>query len=79
MRTITMVLATDNVAPITAPSSRLQPNSFEAAMAIPICSAIPTGAPMSATHFTRIRSGIENSTPMENISRTTPTSASTSK
>ena len=35
--------------------------------------------PTSATHFTRIRSGIENSTPIENISSTTPTSANTSK
>ena len=39
---------------------------------------IPSVPPPSAIHFTRIRSGIEKSTPMENISSTTPTSANTS-
>ena len=40
---------------------------------------IPMGAPISATHFTWSSSGMENSMPMENISRMTPTSAMVSK
>src|SRR5258706_407577 len=39
----------------------------------------PKGAPARATHFTRRRSGMENSMPTENMSRMTPISAMTSK
>jgi hypothetical protein len=41
--------------------------------------AVPIGPPTTATHFTRIRSGIENSTPIETIGNTTPSSANISK
>ena len=40
---------------------------------------MPSGPPISATHFTRSRSDSENSMPMENMSSTTPISATTSK
>ena len=57
----------------------VQPASQEAPSAMANESKIPSVPPPRAIHFTRIRSGMENSTPMENISRTTPTSAKTSK
>src|SRR5580693_2395633 len=74
-----MVLATETVAPITAPSRRLNPAIFDTAAARPRINKIPRGAPARATHLTRFKSGIENSTPAENINNTTPTSANNSK
>jgi hypothetical protein len=68
-----MVLATETDAPMTTPPVKLHPRSFAVTIATPVMNKIPSGAPTRATYFTRIKSGMENSTPIENISRTTPT------
>ena len=65
--------------PMTALCSGGQPSAVPTAIARRIDSAMPSGPPTSATHFTRKRSRSENSMPIENMRRTTPISANSSK
>ena len=74
-----MVLATEITMPTTAPGSKGQPSRAATPMPIATDSAMPSGAPSSATHFTRSRSCRENSMPTENMRRITPISAKSSK
>ncbi|MCY1241922.1 hypothetical protein D9M72_548520 [compost metagenome] len=72
----TTVLATDSASPYTSPCPHDQPKPHATSMprkvAIPIC----TTAPGIAMRFTAIRSLIEKCSPTPNISRITPSSAS---
>ena len=65
--------------PTMAPWSGVQPSRLATPSPIATESAIPSGPPRSATHFTRSRSRSENSMPTENMSRITPISANSSK
>ena len=73
-----MVLATEMTMPTMAPCRRGHPSTAATPSPSPTESAMPSGPPRSATHFTRRRSRSENSMPMENISRITPISANSS-
>ena len=78
-RASTIVLATDTTRPMTSPCSERPAEERAHAHAEPRRQRDPERAAESATHLTRSRSESENSMPMENISSTTPTSATTSK
>jgi len=70
-RAKTIVLATEIVAPMTTPWVMVHPEILAMQTAMPTMQRIPIGPPMSATFFTRARSGKENSAPIENIRRNT--------
>src|SRR6266566_7058051 len=78
-RTSTMVLATEMTRPTASPCPGGQPSTPPAPAPSAAVSTMPSGPPSSATHRTRSRSRSENSMPTENISRTTPISANSSK
>src|SRR5216117_1856763 len=78
-RTSTIVLATEMTSPMTSPCPGGQPSTTPAPAPSAAVSTMPSGPPSSATHRTRSRSRSENSMPTENISRTTPISANSSK
>ena len=74
-----MVLATEMIMPITNPCMAPQPSKTPTPSPSRDSRTTPNGPPMSETHFTSISSASENSNPMENIRKTTPTSAMTWK
>ena len=74
-----MVLATEMIMPITSPCMAPQPSSTPTPSPSSDSSTTPNGPPISETHFTSNSSASENSSPMENIRKTTPTSAMTWK
>ena len=74
-RASTIVLATETTMPTIIPCRYGQPRSAPAPTPSPTDRRMPSGPPSSATHLTRNRSRRENSMPIENIRRTTPTSA----
>ena len=75
-----MVLATETTMPTIGalqrrPAQQRAPDPHRRADG----STMPSGPPRSATHLTRSRSRRENSMPIENMRRTTPISAKSSK
>src|SRR5258705_8493661 len=78
-RTSTIVLATEMTSPMASPCPGGQPSTTPAPAPSAAVSTMPSGPPSSATHRTRSRSRSENSMPTENISRTTPIWANSSK
>ena len=73
------MLATDTIAPTAIAWDTGHPRTAPTPRASATDSTMPSGPPTSAIHFTRSRSRRENSMPIENISRTTATSANCSK
>jgi len=78
-RARTMVLATETTMPTIAPCNRGKPMTLAAPIPRAMESKMPRGPPRMATPLTRSRSRNENSTPIENMRRTTPISAKSSK
>ncbi len=70
-----MVLATEMIIPTTSPHIAPQPSSQPRPAPISDNSTTPSGPPISDIHFTSSSSLTENSSPIENIRKTTPTSA----
>ena len=75
---MTIVLATEIRMPTTSPWLGGHPRAQPAASPRPIDTRMPSGAPSRATRRTWSRSRRENSSPIENIRRTTPISANSS-
>ena len=78
-RASTMVLDTEITIPTMSPWRGGQPSAAPVPAPSPMVRRTASGAPRRATHRTRWRSRRENSIPTENIRRTTPISAKSSK